>query len=117
MSPTHRVRECRLVQTPCRHPAANARSYFLTRNGVRAADIATGAFPEIDVDVVIVRGIRARREHRRELTTGGCLDIAQECLLLRQAIPAMLDDDPPTIGKHKSGNVDGISESMFGNPA
>ena len=45
---------------------------------------------QIDMDVIVVKRIGARRQHGGELLAGARLHVMQERLLLRRAVPAML---------------------------
>src|SRR5579871_6134878 len=60
------------------------RGDLLAGNGGGLADQAAGgAAHQIEVNVVVVIGVGARREHGGELLAGGRLDVAQKSLLFR----------------------------------
>src|SRR5262249_52477995 len=60
-----------------------ARGNFFARNSVRVARaMAVAPTHQIDVDVVVVIDVRARRQHGAELIAGRGLHVAQKALLL-----------------------------------
>src|ERR1700679_2472359 len=79
-----------------------ARGDFLAGDGSRLADqTPRGAAHQVHMDVVVVIGVGARREHRGELLARARLDVAQKTLLLGQTMPAVLHRDMPPIGECK----------------
>jgi hypothetical protein len=94
-----------------------ARGDLLAGDGGGLADQAPrGAAHQIDVDVIVMIGVRAGREHCRELLAGGGLDVAQEALLFRQTMPAVLHRDMAPIGEREARDVERIAKGVFGNP-
>src|SRR5579872_2901895 len=78
------------------------RGDLLAGNGGGLADQpAGGAAHQIEVNVVIVIGIGARREHGGELLASGRLDVAQKSLLFRQSSPAFLHGDLASVSKRE----------------
>ena len=73
-----------------------------------------GAPHQVDVDVVVVELVGARRQHRGELVAGRALDVAQEALLLRRAAPAVLDGDAVAVGEHEGRDVERVAEGVLG---
>src|SRR5262245_29983000 len=99
------------------HAVARARTRgdLLARDRVRIAGaVAVAPAHQIDVDVIVVMDVRARREHGGELIAGGGLHVAQEALLLRQAAPAVLHRDPASVGEREGGDVERIAEGVLG---
>src|SRR5437868_13996853 len=73
------------VALPC------PRRDLLTRHGARLADhTPAGAAHQIDVDMIVVIDVRARRQHGSKLLARRGLHVAQKTLLFRQPSPAVL---------------------------
>ena len=69
---------------------------------------------QVDMDVVVVETVRARRQHGGEALAGGALHVAQESLLFRCAAPAILDRDASAVGERERGDVERVAEGMLG---
>ncbi len=65
------------------------------------------------MDVVVVEGVRAGREHGREVLAGRALHVAQETLLLRRAAPAVLHGHLAAVGKRERRDIERIAERML----
>src|SRR5262245_65603946 len=95
---------------------ARARGDLLARDRVRiAGTMAIAPAHQIDVDMIVVIDVRARREHGGKLIAGGGLHVAQEALLLRQSAPAVLHRDPASVGAREGGDVERIAKGVLGN--
>src|SRR5579871_6357380 len=82
----------------------------------RLADYgAAGATHQVDVDVIVVIDVGARRQHGVELLAGRALHVAQKSLLLGQAMPAVFHCDAAAVGEREGSDVERISERMLGN--
>ena len=88
--------------------------HLLPRNRMRVADAAAAAAHQIHMDVIVVIDVRSRRKHRRELIAGRALHVAQEALLFRQTVPAILHGDRAPIGQCESRDVQRVAEGMLG---
>ena len=96
--------------------ACGARRDHFAGHRLRIADLVPAAAPhQIDMDVVVVEAVGARRQHGGELLAGRALDVAQESLLFRRAAPAVLHGDPAPVGQREGSDVERIAEGMFGN--
>src|ERR1700726_2612172 len=92
------------------------RGDFRARDGGGFADEAPGgAAHQVDVDVIIVIGVGAWREHGCELLAGRALDVAQKTLLFGKAMPAVLHRDVPAVGEREGGDVERVAEGVLGN--
>src|SRR5579864_9072137 len=92
------------------------RGDLLAGNGGGLADQAAGgAAHQIEVNVVIMIGVGAGREHGGKLPAGGRLDVAQKSLLFRQSSPALPHRDLASIGKRERRDVERVAEGVFGN--
>src|SRR6202166_4415799 len=70
--------------------AAGPRSDFLARHRLWLANQPPrGAAHQVDVDVIVVIDVGARRQHGGELLASRGLHVAQKALLFRQALPAI----------------------------
>ncbi len=67
------------------------------------------------MNVIVVRRVIAGRQHRREIVASGQMNVVQEALLFRCAVPALLHRDLSPIGERKGGDVNCIAEGMLGN--
>src|SRR5262249_35594630 len=98
---THRARERGIA----------ASSHGVARNGGRVADAApAGVAGEIDMDVVVMESVRARRQHRRELLARSGVDVVQESALLGRAVPAVLHRDPAAVREREGRDIERIAE-------
>src|SRR5262249_58410067 len=89
---------------------------LLAGDGGRLADdAARGAAHQIDMDMIGVMRVGARRQHRVEHLAGAALDVTQKSLLCRQAAPAVLYGNAPPVGEREGGDIERITEGMFGN--
>ena len=70
---------------------------------------------QVDMDVIVVRGVVPGREHRTEIVAGCEMHIAKEALFLRRAMPSFLHGNPPSVRKREGRDIDCIAERMFGN--
>ena len=70
---------------------------------------------QVDVDVIVVIDVGARRQHGGELLAGCALHVAQKALLFRRALPAVLHRDLAAVGEREGGDVERIAEGMLGN--
>ena len=71
------------VAGPADAGAPGARGDLLARHRARIAGaMAVAPAHQIDVDVIVVMDVGARRQHGGELIAGGGLHVAQEALLL-----------------------------------
>src|SRR5262249_33425417 len=87
--------------------ARGARGDLFARQGVRVARaMAVTPTHQIEVDMVVVIGVRAGRQHRAELIAGRRLHVAQKTLLLRRAAPAVLHRDLASVGKGERRDVE-----------
>src|SRR2546423_15671956 len=92
----------------CRH--------LLARDRIRIAGAAPARTPhQVDVHVIVVIGVRSRRQHGREAIAGRALHVAQKALLLRRAVPTGLDRDPAAVSKREDSDVERIAKGMLGN--
>src|ERR1043166_3588586 len=66
----------------------------------RAAALVT---PEIDVDMIIMKGVGARREHGREQSARARMHVVQERTLLRRPAPAVAHGDLASVGEREGG--------------
>src|SRR6185312_17463879 len=74
--------------------AGSPRGDRRARHRSRLADVrASRAAHQINMHVVAVIDVGPRRQHGIEVLTGRGLDVAQEALLFRQAMPAVLHRD------------------------
>src|SRR6266404_9785033 len=74
--------------------ARGTRGHLLSRHGVRIAGaMAIAPAHQIDVDMVVVIDVRARRQHRAEFIAGRRLHVAQNSLLLGQTGPTVFHRD------------------------
>src|SRR4051812_48585507 len=72
----------------------------------RLADqAAAGAAHQIDVDMVLMVTVGARRQHGIELLAGGGLHVAQKSLLFGHAAPAALDGDTPAVCEREGRDI------------
>ena len=93
-----------------------ARGDLLARHRGRLADQAPrGAAHQIDVDVIVVIDVGARRQHGGELLAGGGLHVVQKALLFRQPLPAVLDRNVPSVGEREARDVERVAEGVLGN--
>jgi hypothetical protein len=93
-----------------------ARRDLLARERGRLADHAlAGAARQIDVDVIVVIDVGARRQHGAELLTGGGLHVAQKALLFRHALPAILYRNVPAVGEREARDIQRIAEGVLRN--
>ena len=68
------------------------------------------------MDVVVVKNVVARPEHRREHLAGSGVDVAEESLSLVVATRPVVDDrDAAAIRQAEAADVDGVAESVFRN--
>ena len=67
------------------------------------------------MDVVVVRGVVAGRQHGREIVAGSEMHVVQKALLFGRAVPTFLHRNPASVGERERRDVDRISESVFGN--
>ena len=80
------------------------------------ADMAAVVVPhQIDVNVIVVIDVGARRQHGGELFAGGGLHVVQKALLLGRAVPAVLHADLMAVGEIEFGDVERVAEGMLGN--
>ena len=70
---------------------------------------------QIDVDVIVVIDVGARRQHGGELLAGGGLHVVQKTLLLGRAVPAILHANLMAVGEIEFGDVERVAEGMLGN--
>ena len=106
-----RVRLARSVGIALRRPRGN----LLARDRGRLADHAlAGAAHQVDVDVIVVIGIGARRQHGGELLAGRGLHVAKKALLFRRASPAVLHRNLPSVGERETCDIQRIAKSVFG---
>ena len=83
----------------------------------RLADAAAARTPhQVDVDVIVVIDVGARREHGAKFLAGRRLHVAQKTLLLRRAVPAILHADLAAVGQFELGDVERVAERVLGNP-
>ena len=78
-----------------------------------ADDAPRGAAHQVDVDVIVMIDVGARRQHGRELLAGRGLHVAQESLLLRHSPPAVLHRDAAPVGEHEGCNIERVAECVF----
>ena len=72
---------------------------------------------EIEVDVIVVEDVRARPEHRGEVSAGPRMRLVQERGLLRAGLfPIAHEFDRAPVGQGESCDVDGVAEGVFGEP-
>src|SRR5262245_15773826 len=90
------------------------RRHFACHRLGPARTISAGTAHQVDMDVIVVSGVIAGREHCTEIVAGGEMHVAQEALFLRRAVPSLLHRNAPSVGKCEGSYVDGIPESMFG---
>src|SRR5580704_1092150 len=82
-----------------RKARAHARGGDFARDRRGLADMAAVIVPhQIDVDVIVVIDVGARRQHGGELVAGGRLYVVQKALLLGRTLPAILNADLVTVG-------------------
>ncbi len=74
-----------------------------------------GTAHQIDVNMIVVIDVGARRQHGGELPAGGRLHVAQKALLFRHALPAVLHRNAPSVGERESGDIQRVAEGVFGN--
>src|SRR5215471_4844988 len=93
-----------------------ARGDFLAGDGGWLAQhLATRATHQVDVDVIVVIDVRARRQDGVELPACAGLHVAQETLLFRQAMPAVFDGDATPVRERERRDVERIAERMLRN--
>ena len=80
-----------------------------------AGPIAACAPHKIDVDMIVVSGVVAGREHGRKVIAGRKMDVAQEALLFRRPMPSVLYGNPTAVRQGESGDVERVAECVFGN--
>lgn|SRR5512139_3094255 len=78
-----------------------------------ARTVSAGASHQIDMNVVVVRGVVTGRKDGVEVVTGGELYVVQEALFFRRAVPAFLNRNPAPIPERESCDVDRIAESVL----
>ena len=87
---------------------------LLTRHSRRLADGAPRSTAhQIHMDVIVVIDVGARRQHRGELATRGAFDIAQEALLRRQPLPAVLHRNIAPVRQCEARNVERIAKRVL----
>src|SRR5258708_5875569 len=92
----------------CKAPTpAGSRCDLVAGHRGRLADDAAARAPhQVDVNVIVVIGVGAGRKHGGELLARRALDVAQEALLFRHAVPTVLHSDAAAIGERKRGDVE-----------
>src|SRR6185295_13262088 len=70
--------------------------------------IAACSAHQIDVDMIVVRGVVAGREHGRKVIAGRKMDVAQEALLFRRPMPSVLYGNPTAVRQGESGDVERV---------
>ena len=81
----------------------------------RLADIGPAApAHQIDVNVIVVIDVGARRQHGGEILARRPLHVVQEALLLGRAVPGILHDDPVAVGEVEFGDVERVAERVLG---
>src|SRR5215475_13542963 len=89
---------------------------FLAGDGEWLAQhLATRATHQIDVDVIVVIDVRARRQDGIELAARAGLHVAQKTLLFRQAMPAILYGDAAPVREREGCDIERIAERMLRN--
>jgi hypothetical protein len=83
------------------------------RRGI--ADLAArSAAREIDVNMIVVKSVRAGREHGREALACAGMDGAQKSALLGLAFPSALEIHLAAVGEAEARNVERIAEGVLG---
>ena len=95
-------------------PGAAGNLLARRRGGLADGALALAAH-QIDVDVIVVIDVGARRQHGVELLTGGGLDVAQKSLLFGHALPAVLHRDDAPVRQRKGRDIQRIAEGVLGN--
>ena len=81
------------------------------------AGVGRAVIGQIQMDVVVVEHVRARREHGREIPAGARVRLMQEgALLAVRLLPVVDEVDFPPVGQREAGDIDRVAEGMFGQP-
>ena len=113
--PAERAGNARLGPQGIAAILGGTRRHHITRNLIGIADFVTAAAAhQVDMEMVVVEAVGARRQHGVELVAGRALHVAQEALLFRRAAPAILHGDPAPIGERERSDIERIAEGMFG---
>ena len=96
--------------------AAGARGGDFAGDRVGLADHAAARVPhQVDVDVIVVIGVRAWRQDGGEHLAGRALYVVQEALLFRWAVPALFDCHLAPVSESEGCDVERIAEGVLGN--
>src|SRR5690242_3472980 len=79
-----------------------------------AGSIAAVASHQIDVDVIVMRGVIARRQDGCEIVARSELHVVQKSLLLGSAVPTLLHGYAPSVGKRECRDIDRVPKGMLG---